>query len=190
MAMKAKKKTTKKDKPAHKTAIYDLDDSNWWRLARVYRELLPQLGKLTRKALTEARESGKLRCVRLLNSGQCKPTGAKFWRSLKPHEKPYFDRPDKYDPDVYVWRPWEVLPVSVPHAAKESEPEESERGKPGPRPKKDWKWFIAHRLCELRKAGKSETAADLAELCQRELKYLPDESAINTLRKGLQRLLD
>ena len=66
MAKKAKKaKTEKAKQPARKVvAIRDLGNSNWWRLAKVYRELLPQLGKLTRKTLTDARESGELRCVR------------------------------------------------------------------------------------------------------------------------------
>jgi hypothetical protein len=191
---KAKKKATKKDKSARKVVtIRDLGSEDWWRLAKVYRELLPQLGKLTRKTLTDARESGELYCVRLFNSGQYKPVRAKFWQSLSWSEKLCFDKPNKYDPDVYVRRPWEVLPVPAPQATEQNKADasKSSRGKPEPRPNKDWKWVLAYKLCELHKANTSLTAEQLAEHCQKELDgYAPDESAINLLRSDLRRLLD
>jgi hypothetical protein len=187
--MAAKKTNAKKDK-ARGVTVRDLSNSDWWRLSRVYWELFPQLGKLTRKTLTEARENGELRCVRLLNSGQTKPAGAKFWRSFKAaHERHYFDRPDKYDPDVYVRRPWEVLPVPAPpHAIKENEPEESERGKPGPHA--EWQWFVAGKYyTEKYNDRQAPNAPQLADLCRDRFGYRPAPTAINKLLRELRKIL-
>jgi hypothetical protein len=186
VAKKTKAAKAKKDKACEVT-VRDLGNSDWWRLSRVYRELLPQLGKLTRKTLTDVRESGELRCVRLLNSGQTKPAGAKFWRSLKvAHEKRYFDRPDKYDPDVYVWRPWEVLPVPAPsQATKENEPKEPGR-KRGRKPMHPWKMFVAAKAWEMHKAGgQRQLAAYFAQLCGDKFEWQPGISEINELLREI-----
>jgi hypothetical protein len=92
----------------------------------------------------------------------------------------------------YLWEPdcvkaWPALePQAV--AAREAEASEPLGRKPGPRPKKDWKLFIAHELYRLQQAGKpTPTAGDLAELCQHELGYEPDESAISLWLRELGR---
>jgi hypothetical protein len=129
VAARAKKTKGKRVKAkARKVAIYDLGDSNWWRLAKVYRRLLPQLRKHTASDLTEKLKSGKLRSVRRFNSGQCKPVRAKFWQSLPWPAKLYFDnRLGAYDPEFYVWRPWEVWPVLQVTDANGTEASKPER---------------------------------------------------------------
>jgi hypothetical protein len=94
----------------------------------------------------------------------------------------------------YLWQPhcMEVWPVLARHAvaAFEAEAGEPLGRKPGPRPKKEWKLFIAHKLYILKEAGKpTPTAGELADCCRHELGYMPDESAINLWLRELGRLL-
>jgi hypothetical protein len=94
----------------------------------------------------------------------------------------------------YLWQPdcVKAWPALAPQKADAREAEASEPSgrKPGPRPKKEWKLFIAYKLYILQQAGKpAPTAGELAELCQNELGHLPDESAINLWLRELGRLL-
>jgi hypothetical protein len=94
----------------------------------------------------------------------------------------------------YLWQPHcvKVWPTLAPREADESEAEASEptmvRRRPGPKPKKDWKLFVAAKLWEARKTGKRvPTAANLAQDCEDELGYQPDTSH---LQRWLRQLLD
>jgi hypothetical protein len=94
----------------------------------------------------------------------------------------------------YLWQPhcvkvWPAL-APQPVAAREAEAGEPLGRKPGPRPKKEWKLFIAHKLYILKEAGKpTPTAGELADCCRHDLGYMPDESAINLWLRELGRLL-
>jgi hypothetical protein len=92
-------------------------------MSKVYKGLLSQSRKFKGEYLVGALESGKRRCVQQLATGQCKKVPRKFWRSLQWSEKLCFDRPDKYDPDFFVYRPQDFWPVLASQAAEESEPE-------------------------------------------------------------------
>jgi hypothetical protein len=66
----------------------------------------------------EALKSRKLRCVQRTETGvEDRPPS--FWESLPWPAKIFFDRLGKYDPEFYVWRPWEVWPkLQAPDASK------------------------------------------------------------------------
>jgi hypothetical protein len=179
--MAAKKKTTKgkRKRSARKVAICELSDPPWRRLAKVYRQLLQQSEKYAAKDLMEALKNGKLRCVRRIEKDPkyCEEVSAKFWRSLKFHERFYFERLlGTHDPEFYVEQPWEVLPVPAPQVTKESEPEVLGR-KPGRKPKVKWKMFVAAKAWETHKGR--QPAAYFAQLCENEFKWQPDISEIN-----------
>jgi hypothetical protein len=106
------------------------------------------------------------------------------------------------DGTFYFWLPdcereWSVLaPKQIEESKTEaSEPLASEplageplRRKPGPRPTRGWKLFIASKLYDLQRAGKpTPPATDLAQLCEDELDYQPD---ISHLQRWLRQLLD
>ena len=116
----AEVKKVKVEKPAvRKVAIRDLNNPRrWWRLVKVRRDLLSHLGKFTDKGLMEALKSGKPRCVQRTETGvEDRPPS--FWKSLPWPAKIFFDRLGKYDPEFYVWRPWEVWPkLQAPEASK------------------------------------------------------------------------
>jgi hypothetical protein len=122
MVTKPKKKTK-----ACKVTIRELKkDPPWRRLAKAYKQLLPHSKKYAAKDLMEALKSGRLRCVRRIETDPkyAEEVSITFWRSLPWPGKLYFDRLDTYDPEFYVEQPWEVLPV--PQAAggtKASKPE-------------------------------------------------------------------
>ena len=94
----------------------------------------------------------------------------------------------------YLWEPdcvngWPAL-APQPVAALEAEASEPVRRKPGPRPKAEWQWFVAMKVCTLKNSDKQlPTAGELALLCQDELGYQPAETAINKLVRELRRLL-
>jgi hypothetical protein len=92
----------------------------------------------------------------------------------------------------YLWQPdcVKVWPVLAPQAVAALEAEASEppspRRKPGRKPEKDWKLFVAAKLWEIRKVGQRvPPAADFAQLCENELGYQPD---ISHLQKWLRQL--
>jgi hypothetical protein len=83
-----------------------------------------------------------------------------------------------------VW-PALALQTVAAHDVNTSEPL---RRKPGRKPKKDWKLFVAAKLWEMRKAGQRvPPAADFAQLCENELGYQAD---ISHLQKWLRLLID
>jgi hypothetical protein len=127
MAAKPKKKAK-----VRKVAIRELNNRRWWRLAEVYKRLLRRTNKYAAKDLMDGLKSGepppedgKPRCVRRIETDlkYCEELPPSFWRSLQWPGKLYFDRVLKYDPEIYVWQPWEVWKVL-------QAPEESERDKP------------------------------------------------------------
>jgi hypothetical protein len=92
----------------------------------------------------------------------------------------------------YLWEPdclkeWPALaPQAI--AAGEADASRSLSRKRGPPPHKDWKLFIAYKLYMLKKAGeRTPTARELADYCQKELGYVPDESAISLWLRELGR---
>ena len=83
---------------------------------------------------------------------------------------------------------WPAL--APPQATEESEPEESERGKAGPRPTKEWKWFVTGKYyTEKHKYGSELTAPELADLCAEAFGYRPAPTAINLLLGKLRKIL-
>jgi hypothetical protein len=131
----AAKKKGKKQTKVRKVTVRELNDPRWWRLAKVYRELLAHLGKHTGNDLTKALKSGKPRCVQRIETDlkYCKERSPSFWKSLKFPAKLYFDRLGKYDPEFYVWQPWEVWPklqATDANGTEASKPERK-RGKGG-----------------------------------------------------------
>jgi hypothetical protein len=144
--------------------------------------------------------------------GHREPVPASFWAEHSFACSPNGDigvgfrfPPNHYEPSepsstltaiwaFYLWEPdcERVWPALAPRAvaAREAEASEPLRRKPGPRPTKEWKLFIAHKLYILHEAGKpTPTAGELQELCRDELGYEPDESAINLWLRELGRLL-
>jgi hypothetical protein len=122
--MAAKKKTAKdkRSRPARRVAIRQLNDPRrWWRLTKVRTELLPHLGKHTTNDLMKELKGGRFRCVRRIETDAkyAHDVPTRFWRSLQWPAKLFFDRLGKYDPEFYVWRPWEVWPkLQAPEASK------------------------------------------------------------------------
>jgi hypothetical protein len=128
MAPKGKKAEVKKP-TARKVPIRELNDPRrWWRLTKVHRELLPHLGKYVANDLMKELKSGKLRCVQRIETDlkYAKERPPSFWKFLPWPAKPYFARLGTYDPDFYVWRPWEVW-RKLADRPEESEPS---RGRP------------------------------------------------------------
>jgi len=92
----------------------------------------------------------------------------------------------------YLWQPdcvrvWPALALQTV-AAHDVNTSEPLRRKPGRKPKKDWKLFVAAKLWEMRKAGQRvPPAADFAQLCENELGYQAD---ISHLQKWLRLHID
>jgi hypothetical protein len=121
----------------------------------------------------------------------CSPNGD-IRVGLRPPSRPTFTWTANWV--FYLWEPdcVEVWPALTPQAVAAHEPEANKPlgRKPGPRPTKEWKLFIAHKLYVLHEAGKpTPSAGELAELCREELGYEPDESAIRLWLRELGRLL-
>jgi hypothetical protein len=138
----AKKKTTAKDKrrrSARRAAIRELSDPRrWWRLTKVRAELLPHLGKYTANDLMKELKSGRLRCVRRIETDAkyAEEVPVKFWRSLQWPGKVYFARIGAYNPEFYVWRPWEVWPkLQAANGTEASKPERKRATGGGSKPK-------------------------------------------------------
>jgi hypothetical protein len=99
-----------------------------------------------------------------------------------------FDAREFYVRQADCVKVWPAL--APPQATEESEPEESERGKAGPRPTKEWKWFVTGKYyTEKHKFGSELTARQLADLCGEELGWKPKDTAINELLRELRKLL-
>jgi hypothetical protein len=124
------KKVKAKEAEARKVAVSELHEPDWWRLRKVYRELLKQSGKFAYRDLMKALKSGKLRCVQRIETDlkYAKERPPSFWKSLKWPGEIYFDRVGTYDPHFYILRPWEVLPKPAPQqAANDTEASKPER---------------------------------------------------------------
>jgi hypothetical protein len=97
----------------------------------------------------------------------------------------------------FVWKPkfekiWPALAASAaPHAAssaREDEPtpattaridDKPQRRRPGPKIKQNWRLFVAAQVYEIKKReGRTPSAGELAQLCEDEIYYQPDESDI------------
>jgi hypothetical protein len=119
------KKTEEAKPKARKVAVTKLHEPDWWRLKKVYRELQKQFGKFAYRDLMKALKNGKLRCVQRIETDlkYAKERPPSFWKSLKWPGEIYFYRLSTYDPDFYVWQPWEVWP-------KLADKSEESRGKP------------------------------------------------------------
>jgi hypothetical protein len=205
MATKAKKKETKPK--ARKVAIRELSDPRRWRpLPEIHERLYSQLGPSTDFELMEALRNDELRCVhRPANSNQCEEKRGLFWQSHQLYFygdalKIYAPNPHATtDPrelldgrEFYVEQSEKVWPVlkEAPQATKENEPEEGERGKPGPRPTKEWQWFVAGKYYTEKYNDRQEpTAPELAELCHDRFGYEPKTTAINLLLRKLRKIL-
>jgi hypothetical protein len=89
----------------------------------------------------------------------------------------------------FLWQP-DIDKLWPPLAAKtqEPEPEIDERGKPGPRIKKDWKLHVAgelHRIVMVEKKP-PPTADELAKYCHKKMGYLPETSEVSRLIRLLR----
>jgi hypothetical protein len=203
---KAKKAKDKRKRSAHKVAICELNDPRWWPLPKVYKLLLPQLRKFTANGLLGALKSGKLRCVGRFSPHQCEPVRRSFWQDRQ-FDATWIDS-DELDicgPDAvpgpgrrrnlqtdfdgsefYVWRPDKVWSALAPQATKENEVDANKplRRKPGRKPKKDWKLFVAAKLWEIREAKQRDPSpVDFAQLCENKLGHQPE---ISHLKKWLR----
>jgi hypothetical protein len=147
--------------------------------------------------------SGKLDCVRrsTTNPSQYDPVQASFWqdRQFDADYLHHFGELDIYATDVvtgrrdpgtridgrefYVYRPEEVW-RALPQATKQNEPKPV-GDKTGPKPKHDWKLFVAAEAWEKRKAGQRPPAAYFAQLCENKFNWQPDISDINELLRVL-----
>jgi hypothetical protein len=187
-------------------------DPNWWPLPKVYARLLPQLGKFTADDLWKALKSGKLRCARRSEKNpQCKPVPRSFWRNrqfddtwigsgdldicgadaIPGPRRPRDPRTDFDGGEFYVLQPEKFWPALAPQRIEENgRPEEDERGKPGPRPTKEWQWFVAGKYYTEKYNDRQEpTAPELADLCHDWFGYRPATTAINLLLRKLQKIL-
>jgi hypothetical protein len=130
------KKTEAAKPKARKVAVSELHEPDWWRLRKVYRELLKRT-KFAYRDLTGGLESGKPtpksgkpRCVQRTETGvEDRPPS--FWKSLQWPGEIFFARVGTtYNPEYYVWRPWEVWPKLA------DEPEESKPSRDKPERKR------------------------------------------------------
>jgi hypothetical protein len=202
-----------KAKKAKQSTQLPLDDTRWRSVPEIIERHFPHSDKDNKKLiardLTERVESEKIHCMRRhTREGHPEPVPASFWADHcfacsrngdirvafrpPPNSGLSFYWIEKWA--FYLWQPdcERVWPALAPQAvaARKAEAGEPLRRKPGPRPTKEWKLFIAHTLYILQEAGKpTPTAGELAELCQDELGYEPDESAINLWLRELGRLL-
>jgi len=104
----------------------------------------------------------------------------------------------------FVWKPkfekiWPALAASgAPHAAssaRDDEPtpaptaridDKPQRRRPGPKIKHNWRLFVAAQVYEIRKReGRTPSAGELAQLCEDQIHYQPDESEIQKLLRIL-----
>jgi hypothetical protein len=104
----------------------------------------------------------------------------------------------------FVWKPkfeeiWPELAASAaPHAAssaRDDEPtpaptapidDKPQRRKPGPKIKHGWRLLVAAKVYEIRKREvRTPSARELAQLCEDEIDYQPDESDIQRLLRTL-----
>jgi hypothetical protein len=133
--MAAKKAKSEKDKKsaARRVAIRELNEPDWWRLAKVHRELKPHLGKHAAKDLMKELKSGRLRCVRRIETDPkyAEDVLTKFWQSLPWPGKLFFDRLGTYDPEFYGRQPWEVWPKLQAANGTETSKPERKRAKGG-----------------------------------------------------------
>jgi hypothetical protein len=103
-----------------------------------------------------------------------------------------FDAREFYVRQADCVKVWPAL--ASPQATKEPEenkPEESERGKTGPRATNNWQMFVVMKYCTDRYKNKGEpTAPDLADACGHEFDgWKPATTAINKLLRDLRKIL-
>jgi hypothetical protein len=177
-----------------------LDSPNWMPVAEALRLLYGLLGNpyLAAKDLFAAaaakRSDKRLPCMRRLIASEVAPN--QDGKIVPPADATpaYFDREDAA---FFVWRPkfeeiWPKLAASAtPHAASSARDDEltpattartddkPQRRRPGPKIKQNWRLFVAVKVHEIKeKEGRTPSAGELAQLCEDEIGYQPDESDI------------
>src|SRR5215831_3926604 len=166
-----------------------LDSPNWMPVAEALRLLYGLLGNpyLAAKDLFAAaaakRSDKRLPCMRRLIASEVAPN--QDGKIVPPADATpaYFDREDAA---FFVWRPKfeEIWPALAASAARIDD--KPQRRKPGPKIKQNWRLLVAAQVYEIRKReGRTPGAGELAQLCEDEIHYQPDESDIQKLLRIL-----
>src|SRR5262245_15562428 len=176
------------------------DSPNWMPLAEAMRLLFGLLGNtyLAEKdlfaAMAAKRSDKRLPCMRRLIAREVAPDEDRKIVPPADATPAYLGREDAAS---FVWRPkfekiWPALAASAaPHAAssaRDDEPtpaptaridDKSQRRRPGPKIKHNWRLIVAVKVHEIReKEGRTPSAGELAQLCEDKIGYQPDESDI------------
>jgi hypothetical protein len=177
-----------------------LDSPYWMPVAEALRLLRGSLGNsyLAAKDLFAAAAAKcsdkRLPCMQRLIASEVAPDQDRKIVPPADATPVYFAREDAA---FFVWRPkfekiWPALAASAaPHAAssvRDDEPspaptapidDKPQRRRPGPKIKQNWRLFVAAQVYEIRKReGRTPSAGELAQLCEDEIYYQPDESDI------------
>lgn len=108
--------------------------------------------------------------------------------ALPPREGTYIEGP-QFEGKIFICRAdLDEYPTAAPPTATQSDGAEptSNRRKPGPKIRHDWRLHVAAEVHRIKESGKkTPSAAELAQFCYNKWKWQPDESDIQKLLKYL-----